>query len=400
MPRALWLIIIGMIINTTGGSFLWPLNTIYLHGSLGKSLSIAGLVLMLNSAASVVGNLLGGYFFDKFGGYRSIIFGAGITLSALIGLTFWHDWPHYLIFLIIIGFGSGVVNPAMFSLAGAAWKEGGRRTFNAMYVGQNIGVAIGTALAGYIASISFDYIFVSNMALYLIYFLIALFGYRKISDEAISTTSALQTKPTVKTEKSRRSLQALLIVSIGYGLCWIAYVQWQTTISTYTQEINISLKQYSLLWTVNGALIVLAQPVLAGFIKKMAKTLKRQIIIGLVIFICAFIVASTSTVFSGFLAAMIIMTCGEMLVWPAIPTIADQLAPKGKAGFYQGIINSAATVGKMIGPILGGVLVDFYGMKVLFGILLLLFVIAIFTTLLYDKVLKKTEEHSDLPLSL
>lgn len=59
MPRTLWLLIIGMAVNVTGSSFLWPLNTIYIHDHLGKSLSVAGLVLMVNAAASVAGNLIG-----------------------------------------------------------------------------------------------------------------------------------------------------------------------------------------------------------------------------------------------------------------------------------------------------------------------------------------------------
>ena len=68
MPKALWLLVLGMAINVTGSSFLWPLNTIYIHDILGKSLSVAGLVLMLNAGASVIGNLTGGYLFDKIGG--------------------------------------------------------------------------------------------------------------------------------------------------------------------------------------------------------------------------------------------------------------------------------------------------------------------------------------------
>ena len=110
MPRPFWFIFIGHLINTTGGSFLWPLNTIYLHDYLGKSLSLAGFVLMLNAAASVIGNLLGGYLFDKIGGFKAIITGAGITLAALIALTFSHGWPSYAILLVFIGLGSGVVN--------------------------------------------------------------------------------------------------------------------------------------------------------------------------------------------------------------------------------------------------------------------------------------------------
>ncbi len=53
MPKSLWLLVIGMMVNVTGSSFLWPLNTIYLHDHLGKTLSMAGIVLMLNAGASV-----------------------------------------------------------------------------------------------------------------------------------------------------------------------------------------------------------------------------------------------------------------------------------------------------------------------------------------------------------
>lgn len=73
MPRALWLLIIGMAVNVIGSSFLWPLNTIYIHDYLGKSLSVAGIVLMLNAGATVIGNLFGGNLYDKLGGYKSIL---------------------------------------------------------------------------------------------------------------------------------------------------------------------------------------------------------------------------------------------------------------------------------------------------------------------------------------
>ncbi|MBL5768990.1 hypothetical protein B5V88_09730 [Heyndrickxia sporothermodurans] len=146
MPRSLWLLVIGMMVNVTGSSFLWPLNAIYIHDHLGKSLSVAGIVLMLNSAASVIGNLIGGNLYDKIGGFRSILLGIMITILSLIGMTFWHGWPLYPIFLTIIGLGAGIIVPAMFAMAGAVWKEGGRKAFNAVYIAQNFGVAVGSAL--------------------------------------------------------------------------------------------------------------------------------------------------------------------------------------------------------------------------------------------------------------
>lgn len=34
---------------------------------------------------------------------------------------------------------------------------------------------------------------------------------------------------------------------------------------------------------------------------------------------------------------MIVITFAEMLVWPAVPTIAADLAPKNKLGFTKGL---------------------------------------------------------------
>jgi MFS family permease len=392
MPKSLWLLVIGMMVNVTGSSFLWPLNTIYLHEHLGKSLSVAGLVLMINAAASVIGNLIGGSLFDKLGGYRSILLGISITLAALIGMNLWQGWPYYVVFLTVMGFGSGIVFPSMYAMAGSVWPEGGRKAFNSVYVAQNIGVAVGAALGGLVASFSFSYIFLANLLMYIVFFFIALFGYRHISVDSGRHLSVLNERKVIR---NKSKLTALLIICAAYLLCWVGYVQWQSTIATYTQEINISLKQYSLLWTINGALIVLAQPILSKAIKRFEDNLKLQIMIGTVIFMVSFGVASVSDKFEWFAISMIILTIGEMLIWPAVPTIANSLAPKGREGFYQGIVNSTATGGRMIGPFIGGVLVDLFSMQVLFMTLIGFFIVSLTLASLYDRPLKK-----EAPVSL
>jgi MFS family permease len=389
MPKSLWFLVVGMAVNVTGASFLWPLNTIYINEHLGKSLTVAGIVLMLNAGASVIGNLVGGTLFDKIGGYRSVLLGIVITLTALIGINIWNDWLGYVTFLTIIGFGSGVVFPSMFAMAGSVWPEGGRKAFNSIYVAQNIGVAVGASLGGFVASFSFRYIFLANLLMFVIFFFIALFGYKNISVERAHQTSVLNESKLIK---NKAKFTSLVIICAAYLLCWVGYVQWQSTIASYTQEVNISLKQYSMLWTINGALIVLAQPLLTKLIKKFEDNLKIQIIIGTVIFMISFGVASVAGNFQLFAVAMIIMTIGEMLVWPAVPTIANSLAPKGREGFYQGIVNSTATGGRMIGPFIGGVLVDLFSIQALFGVLIVFFFISLILSSQYDRPLKKKKE--------
>jgi MFS family permease len=391
MPKSLWLLIAGMMVNVTASSFLWPLNTIYINSHLGKSLSVAGLVLMLNAGASVIGNLYGGSLFDKIGGYRSILTGIIITLVALVGMNFYHGWPHYVIFLAIVGFGSGIVFPSVYAMAGSVWPEGGRKSFNAIYVAQNVGVAVGAALGGLVASYSFQYIFLANLIMYVVFFLIAFFGYKNISVNAAKQTSLIQEGTFIK---NKSKFTALILICSAYILCWIGYVQWQSTIASYTQEINISLKQYSLLWTINGALIVLAQPLLSRMIRRFENNLKLQIQIGIVIFMISFGVAAVADAFQMFAIAMIILTIGEMLIWPAVPAIANSLAPKGREGFYQGIVNSTATGGRMVGPLLGGIMVDMFGISTLFTSLIGLFAVAMVFTAVYDRSLKKKESVS------
>lgn len=386
MPKSVWLLIIGMLVNTVGNSFLWPLNTIYMHDELGKSLAVAGLVLMANSGAAIIGNLLGGMMFDKIGGYKSILIGIVISLIALTGLVFYHGWPHYVWFLTVLGFSGGIVFPSMYAMVGTAWPEGGRKAFNAIYLAQNVGVAIGPALAGVVADVSFDYIFLANLIMYVFFFFIALFGYRNMTIAPDQHTSVLNEGKRIK---NKAPFYALLIVSVGYVLLWLVYSQWTTTISVYTSDLGITLTQYSSLWTLNGILIVAGQPLIRPIVKRMEHHLKGQILLGSVILIISFIVVAFAEQFTMFVVAMVILTIGEMFVWPAVPALASQLAPKGREGFYQGIVNSAATVGRMIGPFVGGVLVDEYGMKMMFLILTILSAFSIVTTLLYDRPLKK-----------
>jgi MFS family permease len=388
MPKRVWLLIIGMLVNVTGNSFLWPLTTIYMHDHLGKSLSLAGLVLMANAGAAVIGNLLGGALFDRMGGYKSILGGIMVTTVALAGLTLWHEFLPFVIFYTIIGFSGGIVFPSMYAMVGTVWPEGGRKAFNAIYLAQNVGVAIGPAMAGVLAAYRFDFIFAANLGMYLLFFLIALFGFKSMSISSASHTSVINEGKRIR---KKAPFTALMIVSAGYLLCWIGYVQWQSTISAYTQEIGITLTQYSLLWSLNGFLIVAGQPFIRPIMKRIEDNIKRQLVLGMGIMIVSYVIVAFAQEFSMFVAAMIVLTIGEMFVWPAVPALANQLAPKGREGFYQGIVNSVATGGRMVGPLLGGVMVDLYGMPALFILVTGLIAIAIVTALLYDRPLKAAE---------
>lgn len=389
MPKYVWLLAIATAINVTGASFLWPLNTIYMHNELGKSLAFAGFILMFNQGASIAGNMIGGILFDKLSAFRTIMIGIVIAFSASIMMSVYHTIVPYSILLVLIGFGSGMSKPVMFAMAGSVWPEGGRRAFNAIYVAQNFGVALGATIGGYIASISFNFIFIANAILFAAFLVIVMTTFKgmdKERDRQMHTTVIGQGIEI----KDKAAFRALLILCFGFLICWIAYSQWQSTIASYTQEIGIPLEQYSLLWAINGSLIVLGQPLLKLITDRVTST-KKQIHLGISIMIVSFSLTMFAEAFTLFAVSMAILTIGEMIVWPAIPTLANELAPKGRVGFYQGFVNSVSAAGRMIGPLLGGLIVDFYNIQLLFFLLLILFIIPYFTTHFYDHKLTKAK---------
>ncbi|API79728.1 MDR family MFS transporter [Staphylococcus argenteus] len=381
IPKSVWWLVIGMALNITGSSFLWPLNTIYMKQELGKSLTVAGLVLMINSFGMVIGNLLGGSLFDKLGGYKTILIGTFTCLCSTTLLNFFHGWPWYAVWLVMLGFGGGMIIPAIYAMAGAVWPNGGRQTFNAIYLAQNIGVAVGAAMGGFVAEFSFNYIFLANLIMYIVFALVAVTQFNIEVKAKVKYPTHLD----ITGKKNKARFISLVLICAMFAICWVAYIQWESTIASFTQSINISMAQYSVLWTINGIMILVAQPLIKPILYLLKGNLKKQMFVGIVIFMLSFFVTSFAENFTIFVVGMIILTFGEMFVWPAVPTIANQLAPDGKQGQYQGFVNSAATVGKAFGPFLGGVLVDAFNMRMMFIGMMILLVFALVLLMIFKE---------------
>lgn len=403
-PPQLRMLALAMAINVTGMSFVWPLNTIYVHQVLGMSMTMAGLVLLLNQGAALLGNLLGGAMFDRLGGRKTVSSGIVLAIIAVTVMGLLRSFPIYVAAMGLLGLGFGIIFPAVNALAGSIWPEGGRKAMNLVYVAQNLGVAIGSAIGGILASYSFTVVFLSNALFYLGFLLLFLRTFAKNQTDTAKVVitpdatlaahpSEIRTVPSASSWGSKNSLISLAMLSIGFMIGWVAYVQWQATISIYIQTIGVSLSEYSLLWTINGAVIVLGQPMLAWFIRHVAPSTKRQIVYGILTFAISFAIVANANMYWWFVIAMLIMTFGEMLAWPGVPALAADLAPTGMEGRFQGLVSSAATAGRMIGPLVGGFLYEATSPLWLYSIMIGFTLLAAIVFSLYDFAAKSRSKH-------
>ncbi|WP_103213717.1 MDR family MFS transporter [Lacticaseibacillus paracasei subsp. paracasei] len=360
-----WLLT-GALLSSIGMSFIWPLTSIYLHNRLDISLTVIGVVLLLNSLGSVVGSIIGGRLYDQGDPYRLALFGVGLTGLVLIGLTLWHGWPVYSIWLTLLGIGSGWNITMVNSLGTSIRSKDGRYVFTMLYFAQNVGVVVGTALVGFVYDISITLLFLIAVVLYGIFFGIVLIKFRP----AAKTAQPTRKETTTETPKpSLPGANKLMLTTFFFALLifWLMYQQWSSNLSVYMTGLGIPLRNYSFLWTLNAALIVVIQLFLNWFNEHVnGIQIIYQILFGLVMVAISFLILITAHTYALFMIAMIALTTGEATASPAIPALVNDLTPREIKGRYQGFVNSWGSVGRALGPLFGGLIIDWLSYRSLF----------------------------------
>lgn len=282
---------------------------------------------------------------------------------------------------------SGFVFVPLNALIQTIWPEGGRRGFNYLYVSNNAGVAVGTALGGLIAQLSFRWVFWGNAITFLVYLMIVNLWIPKSSlpkHEHISSDDKANKQVLIHDP----GYPALIALSSGIFLVWAAYIQWTTIVPVVMNQRGFSLPSYSFLWTLNGIFIVILQPFISLTIRLWAHNFRRQFYLACFLIAGSYLFLQGELPYASYITGMLILTLGEMLILPAVPAAAAHLAPKGKEGTYQGIVGGAASGGRMLGPFLGGIVFD-HGGDPMVWLLAFGFMAAGFTSFLFYAPLER-----------
>ncbi|MGD9678660.1 MAG: MFS transporter [Vulcanibacillus sp.] len=395
-PKPIRVLAVAMVINTMGMSMLFPLNTLYITKILDGSMAVAGFILMIQQGFNIIGNILGGWSYDRFGAKKTIV--TGITFSTILVFTliFISDISIYAVLLVLLGLGNGLIFPSIYAMAGALWPEGGRKTYNLIYVSNNLGVAFGPIVGGIAFQFAPRLIFVAYTTTFVFFLMLVLLGFTKENWKNVIESSIegriQTTSEQISFGRKYINFAPLMLLSLGFLLTWVPYSQWSTSISVHMNDIGIEYSKYTLLWSINGLIIVLGQPLIAYITNNLLKSLKSQLYTGLSIFIVAFaILFFNPFYYYGFVIAMAIITFGEMLAFPAVPAAAAELAPSNRKGLYQGIIGGFGAGGRMFGVLLAGLLYDLIDIKNMYLLMLGLLLLSIICIIIYSKLAASNE---------
>lgn len=362
-----WLLI-GSLITSTAMSFIWPLNTIYMHNTLHQTLTVAGIVLGINQLATMLGNWLGGILFDQWSIYYTSLVGVMINILALGLLIFLNSWPIYAFLIVLSGFSNGILTTCIYSLATRVQNKKTSSIFNMLYFTSNFGLVFGTLAVGYLLKIGVSYIF-TLASLTQVIFLIIVIRYFNI----VNYNKGYSKKKVVV--KGKFLIWSVLLALL---LSWVVYTQWQSNLSAYMLGKGFSIKQYSFLWTLNAVLIITFQPVLTLFNDFLIKHIISRINVGLFLFAVAFFILLLNHNYFILGISMAFLTFGEILLFPGVASLVDIYAPNNESGIYQGLVQMFTAGGKAVGPFIGAAIIDCSNYKVLFLCLVLIIMAAIF----------------------
>jgi hypothetical protein len=96
LPRTVWLVQAGGVVNSLGNGIVFPFAVIYLHNVRGISFAQAGFALAVGGAAALATGLLAGTLIDRLGGRNTLLLGlllqaVAFTLFPLIREP-WHAY--------------------------------------------------------------------------------------------------------------------------------------------------------------------------------------------------------------------------------------------------------------------------------------------------------------------
>ena len=363
--KRLNLISITFGFNTLAGSIVFPFLPIYLHSIRGIPMSTVGLIFPAMGLANIIGSPFSGYLSDRFG--RRIVMYIGpllrsvshfsLALMAAVNAPFWVITIG-LFFAFFLGtFFQNSANAYVTDLIHAADRT---VAFSKIRVGLNIGWMIGPAIGAFLARTPFFLLFLMTGS----FCLVTAFTVFKWCPE-LPLSQASEARDRVSNISFLKILKQDRFFLLFISLCFLLFLsvsQFVSTLSIYATEIvGISKTQLGLLYTLNGAIVIVT---LVYLNKKLQdNNIYLRIGLGAIIYALALSGFGVSLTWIHLILCIVLMTLAEMISIPAATAATGSLAPQDRVGRYMGLHGLVQGIGWSLGPFLGSQLFDAYAAR-------------------------------------
>lgn len=346
-------------IDMLGGFLIFPFFSLYLTEKFEVGLAQVGLVYGIWAGAGIAGRAMGGALADRTGRKQMVI--VGLVMSALtsLGLALVSDIAWIYVVSAVGGLFSSSGGPAQQAMvADVLPEEQYGDGYGILRVVGNVAFAIGPAIGGLLASISYTLLFFIDAVTSV---LAAAFVLRFLR-ESQSVESAARVGEQSLGRVLRgyglalRDLKLLAVILLG-GLIGMAYFQWYFALPVFMRDVHgLPPQYYGSLMGFAGVLVVFFQLPITRKTKRVAPMYLMAA--GSLFLALGFGMFAFISALALFVIAFAVITLGEMVFFPTQQSIVAKLAPEDLRGRYMAAAGLAFSLPNIVGPTLGGLVLD------------------------------------------
>lgn len=361
----IWIFAIGRFLSEVGTGFTLFYAPIFFVNQLGLSATAVGVALGSASISGIVGRILGGSLADsgEWGRRRTLLLATAISAIGSLVLATTNNFTILVIGSLISGLGIGFYWPAAEAIvADASQIDNRRETFALARLADNLGLAIGILLAGFLITIigSYRWLFVIDAISFMVFFGVVYVG--------ISETEQPQIVESEKTEHFASWIAVLsdrrFLVYIAVNIFFTIYIsQIHSTLPLYFKSFVFveSTTSISGLFAWHLVFAIICQLPVTSILKRCSHTL--ALTVSAILWAIGFSLIWVSGTTPSHQLLWVTLALGVFAVAivsynPSAASLVTELAPENQRGVYFSINAVCWAVGSFIGHPVGGWALD------------------------------------------
>ncbi|MDF3300361.1 MDR family MFS transporter [Streptomyces tropicalis] len=364
LPRAFWWLWTSTLVNRLG-AFVATFMALYLTVDRGYSASYAGLVASLHGLGGVVSSLGAGVMADRLGRRPTLLAAQSSTAAAVAVLGFVHDPVAIAAVAFVVGMTSNASRPAVQAMMADIVPPADRvRAFSLNYWAINLGFAVSSMAAGFIAEFSYRAGFLIEAGMTLVCAVVVFLKLPESRPEAPADVPGGAPDP-VGLATVLRDGRFMAVVGLSF-LVALVFQQGSLGLPVAMGEAGFTPADYGMAIAVNGLLIVVLQIPVTRFIEH--RDARRLLVVSSLLAGYGFGLTALAGSVGVFALTVLVWTLGEMINAPTQTGLVVRLSPVHGRGRYQGVYTLSWSLAALVAPLMSGFVIDHFGAAWLWGL--------------------------------
>ncbi|MFX1307620.1 MAG: MDR family MFS transporter [Promethearchaeota archaeon] len=362
-PNAFKVLTLATFIDMLGSFLLYPFYALYITEHFGVGMIEVGILFSILAIGNMFGVVIGGALADKYGRRAMILIGLIVSGIGSIFMGLVNNLNTFYILAGFLGLIGNFGRPARQAMvADLLPKEKQAEGFGILRVAFNLSAVIGPILGGLVATQSFLLLFIADAVSSLI---TAVIVYLVIPETIPQKLDKDRDENVMKTiigyKEVIKDWKYMLFVSVA-AITVLVYMQMNSTLSVFLRDVHgFPAQSFGLLLSLNAAMVVVFQFWITRKISKYAPM--KVMAFGTIFLMIGFGMYGFISDVYLFFIAMIIITVGEMIVFPVGQSTAASFAPEDKRGRYMAVYAFQWNIPNLFGVLAAGLVMENLGVN-------------------------------------